>query len=140
MAKRCILVHTNNARICILQSCSQRDHSTKLSSQQHDRGSQAFLSAKCQGFVSMFLVLTEVKQRRMNHSGVSSPFCSQMIVSSDHWALNASHLYRRIQKIDFFEANLLFPFFAAETLMDTRVATAELGWTAYPNSGVSCCC
>lgn len=22
--------------------------------------------------------------------------------------------------------------------MDTRVATAELGWTAYPNSGVSC--
>ncbi|XP_037537256.1 ephrin type-B receptor 1, partial [Nematolebias whitei] len=25
--------------------------------------------------------------------------------------------------------------FAAETLMDTRVATAELGWTAYPNSG-----
>lgn len=21
--------------------------------------------------------------------------------------------------------------------MDTRVATAELGWTAYPNSGVS---
>lgn len=26
---------------------------------------------------------------------------------------------------------------AAETVMDTRVATAELGWTAYPNSGVS---
>ncbi|TNN55900.1 hypothetical protein EYF80_033899 [Liparis tanakae] len=22
-----------------------------------------------------------------------------------------------------------------ETVMDTRVATAELGWTAYPNSG-----
>lgn len=26
---------------------------------------------------------------------------------------------------------------SAETVMDTRVATAELGWTAYPNSGVS---
>lgn len=24
--------------------------------------------------------------------------------------------------------------------MDTRVATAELGWTAYPNSGVSQLC
>lgn len=33
--------------------------------------------------------------------------------------------------------SLSFSFFAAETLMDTRVATAELGWTAYPNSGVS---
>lgn len=32
---------------------------------------------------------------------------------------------------------LLFSPFSAETVMDTRVATAELGWTAYPNSGVS---
>lgn len=74
----------------------------------------------------------------------SSPLCSLMIVSSDHWGLNAVQLRGMILKIAFFEANrcLLLPlpplfFFFAETVMDTRVATAELGWTAYPNSGVS---
>lgn len=73
-----------------------------------------------------------------------SPFCYSMIVSSDHWGLNAVQLCGIMLKIASFEANhclfLSLPlslFFAAETVMDTRVATAELGWTAYPNSGVS---
>lgn len=34
------------------------------------------------------------------------------------------------------DSALSFSLFT-ETIMDTRVATAELGWTAYPNSGVS---
>lgn len=73
----------------------------------------------------------------------ASPFCSLMIVSSDHWGLNAVQLCGMILKIAFSEAittvsfSTLCSFFAAETVMDTRVATAELGWTAYPNSGVS---
>lgn len=43
------------------------------------------------------------------------------------------------QKVAFarLTAVFLFPPLLAETVMDTRVATAELGWTAYPNSGVS---
>lgn len=71
----------------------------------------------------------------------SSPLCSPMIVSSDHWGLNVVQLCGMILRIALFVANGFFPlscsFFAAETVMDTRVATAELGWTAYPNSGVS---
>lgn len=63
------------------------------------------------------------------------------MVSSDHWGLNAVQLCGMIHKIAFSEANrclsLSLSFCAAETVMDTRVATAELGWTAYPNSGVS---
>lgn len=72
----------------------------------------------------------------------SSPLCSVMIVSNDHWCLNEARLCGMILKIAFWRlttVSLLHPpsFSAAETLMDTRVATAELGWTAYPNSGVS---
>lgn len=65
-----------------------------------------------------------------------------MIVSSDHWGLKVVQLCGMILKIALlrlttFLLSTLCPFFAAETVMDTRVATAELGWTAYPNSGVS---
>lgn len=68
-----------------------------------------------------------------------------MIVSSDHWGLKAVQLCGMILKIAFLRLTTfllcsLCSFFAAETVMDTRVATAELGWTAYPNSGVSYSC
>lgn len=62
---------------------------------------------------------------------------------SDRWALNARQACGSLLRIDPSEANrsfcsLSFCLFS-ETVMDTRVATAELGWTAYPNSGVSLC-
>lgn len=34
---------------------------------------------------------------------------------------------------------IFFSLFLTETILDTRTATAELGWTAYPASGVSVC-
>lgn len=68
----------------------------------------------------------------------SSPSLLAEDSDSDHWALNAVQASRMTLIIVSLSTNhdsalCLF----SETIMDTRVATAELGWTAYPNSGVS---
>lgn len=45
--------------------------------------------------------------------------------------------FRQPQAIDWMATDSLFHLPPAETLMDSTTATAELGWTVHPPSGVS---